>query len=160
MTFRYRRYRDADLDLVCALHKASFSALASGEHTQEQIAAHCATIDAADYAADLLRSNLTIAEDDTGIGATAGWLPLAGENGTARIRKVFVRPDRARRGLGRRMVEAAEDVAREQGHERFYVRANLNAVPLYESLGYAAVGSGEMSVVGGVALPVLFMRKC
>lgn len=45
------------------------------------------------------------------------------------------------------------------GYGDFFVRANVNAMPLYRALGYREFKAGEMVVAGGIALPVLFMDK-
>jgi GNAT superfamily N-acetyltransferase len=78
---------------------------------------------------------------------------------TARIRKVFVDPGRARRGLGKLMVTDAEIRARRSGFQDFFVRANINAVPLYRALGYREIDSGVMMVGAGVELAVVYMEK-
>jgi GNAT superfamily N-acetyltransferase len=156
----FRAYDVGDLAAVRALHRGSFAALAAGHYTPAQIAAHDVLIAGGDYAADLARSHVTLAATSSGeIVATAGWIALAGEAETARIRKLFVAPALARRGLGRRLLAKAEDGARAAGHRRFFLRAYLNAVPLYESRGYSADHGAVMSLPGGVEMPVLFMRK-
>ena len=57
------------------------------------------------------------------------------------------------------MVTHVEESARAEGFAHYLVRANVNAVPLYESLGYARIGSGVMPVSGAVTLPVVFMSR-
>jgi putative acetyltransferase len=150
---------EADIPAVRALHADSFAALARAHHTEAQIAAHQAAIAAPDYADDLRRSNMMLATDGQAIVASAGWLAVVGEPGTARIRKVFVHPALARRGLATRLVRDAEARARAAGHARIIVRANVNAVPLYAKLGYVRLREGSMDVAPGIALPVVFMAK-
>ncbi len=146
----------ADLPAVAALHDAAFRALGAA-YTAAQKEAHAAFVRTADYAADVLRSDVWVAERDGRLLGSAGWIPA--EPGQGRIRKVFVHPDAARQGLGTRLVLAAEDRARAAGCTRFMLRAYLDAVPLYEKLGYVADRPGEMEMLGGAAMPVLFMRK-
>lgn len=156
----FRAYDGGDLAVVRGLHRESFAALAASHYTADQIAAHDAFVAADAYADDLARSNVTLAEDPAKrLIATAGWIALAGEPATARIRKLFVAPDLARRGLGRRLLAHVETAARAAGHHRFFLRAYLNAVPLYEGAGYRAERAGVMTLSGGVEMPVLFMRK-
>lgn len=149
-----------DLAEVGRLHARAFAALAATHHTPVQIAAHTALTGAPDYADDLRRSHLTLAVSAIGgIVGSAGWIAVAEEPATARIRKVFVDPALARRGLATRLVSAAEAQALAQGHRRLIVRANVNAVPLYQRLGYVSMRSGTMDTPDGVALPVAFMTK-
>lgn len=136
-----------------ALHDASFAALATA-YGAAIGAAHAALVAAPDYAADVLRSDVWVAERDGVLLGSAGW--IATEDGAARIRKVFVHPGAARQGVASALVRAAE--AR-SGAARFVLRAYLNAVPLYERLGYVADRPGMMELPGGAAMPVLFMRK-
>jgi GNAT superfamily N-acetyltransferase len=77
----------------------------------------------------------------------------------ARIRAFFVHPDHARRGLGRRILEACEAAAREHGFSRFELGATLTGIPLYEACGYAAVERIEVPLTNGAVLPVVRMRK-
>ncbi|WP_426956107.1 GNAT family N-acetyltransferase [Muricoccus radiodurans] len=144
----------ADLPAVCALHDLAF---ASSSYDPAQAAAHASLVAAPDYADDLRSSDLWLAVRDGRVLGSAGW--LSQPDGAARIRKVFVHPDAARQGLATRLVQAAERRASAKGHARFVLRAYRDAVPLYERLGYAADRAGEMPLPGGVALPVLFMRK-
>ena len=146
----------ADLPAVAALHDAAFQALGAA-YTAAHKAAHAAFVRAVDYAPDVLRSDVWVAEENGRLLGSAGW--IASAPGEGRIRKVFVHPDAARQGLGTRLVLAAEARARAQGCTRFMLRAYLDAVPLYEKLGYVAERPGEMELLGGVAMPVLFMRK-
>jgi GNAT superfamily N-acetyltransferase len=149
-----------DIPAVRQLHARSFTELAREHHSDIEIAAHVALIFSPGYADELAGANISVAIDQTGcIVATAGWQAMADRAVTARIRKVFVDPGMARRGLGRRMVEDAEMRARQFGFADFYVRANINAVPLYRVLGYREIEAGVMMVRCGVTLPVVYMEK-
>ncbi|MFN4282969.1 MAG: GNAT family N-acetyltransferase [Alphaproteobacteria bacterium] len=155
----FRPMQEADLAAVRELHARSFAALAADCHTPAEIAGHLALIAAPAYAEELAASRLALAVEEERIVATAGWIEVPDQARTARIRKVFVDPAMARRGLGSRMVRRAEDDARRAGHRRLIVRANLNAVPLYAALGYLAREEARMTVPGGISLPVVMMEK-
>ncbi|MEM8685891.1 MAG: GNAT family N-acetyltransferase [Pseudomonadota bacterium] len=158
MEIRFRPYAESDLIRVRALHIRSFAELAQAEHSGGQIAGHLAYIASAEYEDELKGANLQLAETADGVlVGTAGWQE-AGPT-VARIRKVFVSPARARLGLGRRLVAEVEQRAVNAGYERFTVRANINAVPLYAAMGYGETGRGTMDVGQGIALPVVFMQK-
>lgn len=153
-------YGAQDLPELRALHALSFQTLASSEHSAEQIFAHIRYMNTDDYATDVARSNILCARDTRGrITATAGWIKMERAPATARIRKVFVHPDMAGKGLGRRMVTAIEIAARSQGADDYFVRANINAKGFYKRLGYAEIKPSVMAVSGGVDLPVMFMHK-
>lgn len=153
-------YTPADLPAVRALHALAFRILAAGQHDAAQIAAHEALIGDGAYAADVARSNLILAREADGgrLIGTAGWLAMEDRPRTARIRKVFIHPDMARRGLATALVRAAEQAASAAGYPHLFVRANINAVPLYEKLGYRAEAHGGMPA-GDQVLPVLYMSR-
>jgi putative acetyltransferase len=155
-----RPYGEDDLDAVRALHALAFEILAAPLHSSEQLAAHTAMTRDAAYAADLAASHLMLAlRADHSIVATAGWIAVPAEPDTARIRKIFVHPDLARRGIASLMVRDAEARAQAKGHRRIVVRANLNAVPLYRKLGYHTLREDKMEAEDGILLPVHFMEK-
>jgi GNAT superfamily N-acetyltransferase len=55
--------------------------------------------------------------------------------------RMVVRPGERRCGVGRLMVAAAEDLAREQGHERIWVSAGDGDASFYRECGWAEDGS-------------------
>jgi GNAT superfamily N-acetyltransferase len=61
----------------------------------------------------------------------------------------FVRPDRQRRGIGRRLVKEAMANCRSsrEGVTRLTVHSSPNAVAAYEHMGFQALG-GEQEVNG------------
>ena len=155
----FRAMIEADIDVVRDLHARSFAGLAGAQHSPAQIAGHLALIADDPYADDLRRCHVGLALDGERIVATAGWIEVLEQISTARIRKGFVDPAMARRGLGSRMVRRAESEAYRAGYRRLIVRANLNAVPLYETLGYVTMAEAQMPVPGGIELPVMMMEK-
>ena len=72
----------------------------------------------------------------------------------ARLYSIAVDPGRARRGVGRALVEAAQTYALEQGRQalRLEVREdNHPAVTLYERLGYRRFGWHDDFYADGAA---------
>jgi GNAT superfamily N-acetyltransferase len=77
----------------------------------------------------------------------------------ARVRAMFVRSDWTRRGLGRRILEACEQDARQHGFRRLVLMATLPGVPLYSACGFRSLGEAEVALPDGVALPCIAMEK-
>src|SRR5437870_11971047 len=76
-------------------------------------------------------------------GTIAGSVMILLENGQSRILSVAVHPSRQRNGIGRRLMDAAERVARERGATvaRLEVSTqNAPAIALYKGLGYRTEG--------------------
>ena len=150
---RLRPLRAGEMGALRALHDASFAALGAA-YDDAVKAAHAALVAEPAYETEVARCDLWVAEGADGrLLASAGWCE---QDGRCRIRKVFVHPDAARRGLATRLVRAAEE---RSGLPRFTLRAYLDAVPLYEGLGYRAVEPARMALPGGLSMPVLMMER-
>jgi len=76
----------------------------------------------------------------------------------ARIRAFFVAPERARQGLGRRLMEHCTDEARRAGFRRMELVATLPGEPLYRASGFASVERFELDLPG-VRVPVVRMER-
>lgn len=77
----------------------------------------------------------------------------------ARVRAFFVHPGWARRGIGRAILQACEEAAREAGFRTADLVATLAGEPLYASQGYAQVERYEVPLANEVRLPVVRMTK-
>ncbi|MGD7652413.1 MAG: GNAT family N-acetyltransferase [Verrucomicrobiales bacterium] len=60
--------------------------------------------------------------------------------GCGKLRQMVVEESRQGRGLGRRLIEGLEDVARSRGFSFIEMAARLTARGFYEALGYVAEG--------------------
>lgn len=78
---------------------------------------------------------------------------------SARIRAFFVRPEAARRGIGRMLMEACEAAARSEGFRRMELMATLTGVALYERGGFHAVEPTSIELPDGVMFPLVRMTK-
>ena len=67
----------------------------------------------------------------------------------ARVRAMYTHPDHARRGIGRLVIEACEEAARQAGFRR---------VELYRAVGYQPV-EHLRHTVAGVDVPLIRMEK-
>jgi [ribosomal protein S18]-alanine N-acetyltransferase len=96
---------------------------------------------------------LLLASDEAGLaGYALVVLPRGGR--VARLYSIAVDPGRARRGVGRALVAAAQTYALEQGRQalRLEVREdNHPAVALYERLGYRRFGWHDDFYADGAA---------
>jgi GNAT superfamily N-acetyltransferase len=72
---------------------------------------------------------------------------------------MFVRDDWTRRGLGRRILEACEAAARNEGFHELALMATLPGIPLYLAYGFETIEEGELALVDGVKLEYATMTK-
>ena len=77
----------------------------------------------------------------------------------ARIRAFFVRPDWARRGIGRALLIRCEAEAPAEGFRVAELMATLPGRRLYAALGYVAGTPIEHTLPGGVPISFVPMRK-
>jgi len=71
----------------------------------------------------------------------------------ARIRAMYTHPDFARRGLGRQILTACEDAARQAGFARVELMATLSGEPLYIACGYDPIERTIIASQDGIDVP-------
>ena len=77
----------------------------------------------------------------------------------AKVRAIFVDPAFARRGIGARLLEAAEDGARAAGFKGFEMGSTLSGFGMYQLKGYVEVERIEVPVGEGETIGVVKMVK-
>jgi GNAT superfamily N-acetyltransferase len=157
---RIRPARAADGPAIEELHRASVRRLAVSYYSPAQIESFLAsvTLDRALVEA----GSYYVAELGEALVGSGGWMAVRRDPGgawRARIRAIFVHPDWARRGIGRRLVTHAESAAAQSGVTAFELEATLAGVPLYQSLGYREVARYGYATADGATLPVVRMEK-
>ena len=78
---------------------------------------------------------------------------------SARIRAMFVDPTYARRGLGRRILEASEADAAQAGFRTVELMATLPGVPLYRACGYEEIERAAIELPDGTRLECVKMKR-
>ena len=76
-----------------------------------------------------------------------------------RIRAFFIHPDWARKGIGRRIIEACEEAAKADGFSSMELGATLPGEPLYAALGYEVTDRFDIAMGDGITLPCAHMKK-
>jgi GNAT superfamily N-acetyltransferase len=76
-----------------------------------------------------------------------------------RIRAFFIDPNWARKGIGRRIIQACEDAARVDGFTRMELVATMPGEPLYAALGYEVTKRFDQPMTDGTTLPLAHMKK-
>jgi predicted GNAT family N-acyltransferase len=110
---------------------------------------------------DIYDEDLKGEQDDTHIGAfykskLAGVLVLTKMgDGIARMRQVAVADDMRRRGIGKRLVQYAEEFLREKGYKEIMLHSRMTSTEFYKSLGYSV----SSEVFTEVMIPHVEMKK-
>ncbi len=76
-----------------------------------------------------------------------------------RIRAFFIHPQWARKGIGRRIIQACEDAARADGFNRMELVATMPGEPLYAAMGYEVTRRFDQPVADGTLIPLAHMKK-
>ena len=74
---------------------------------------------------------------------------------TVRLRQMAVVNDVQGKGIGRALMQFAENLARDRGYKRITMHARKNAVGFYEKMGYKKFGSEFMEIT----IPHVVMEK-
>jgi len=77
----------------------------------------------------------------------------------ARVRAFFVDPARARRGLGRRLMQVCTVEARASGFQALELVSTLPGEPLYLASGFVVCERFDLALPGGIHVPVSRMRR-
>jgi len=166
----------ADASRIDALMKASTAAIFPAFYDATQTASAVRYVAQVDP--DLLVDGTYFVVEDVGdVVACGGWSRrgrvymgssagpgddryLDPATDASHLRAMFVRPDHTRRGLGRRIIEASEEAARQMGFRRMDLVATLPGIPLYLAAGYRPSAEIEDVVLAdGVRLPCQAMTK-
>lgn len=175
MSFAVREATAADIPILQTLIANSARRLSQADYTGEQIEAALQGAMGVDSA--LIRDRTYfVAEAEGEIVGCGGWSRrralFGSDNGPgrepglldpacepAKIRALFVRPDWARRGVGRRLLNHCEAAANANGFRAVELVATLPGKRLYQPQGYVCGEPIEYSVDDGLTMELVPMRK-
>jgi len=172
-----RPARSTDVPELDALMKSSIREIFPAFYDARQTASSVTYVAVPDEMLIEDATYFVIEENGAGIVACGGWsrrdrlytgsgmgandarrLDPAAE--PARVRAMFVRGDRTRRGLGTQILEACESAARSEGFSKLALMATLPGVQLYQRFGFRPTGDyTDVRLPDGVLLACLPMEK-
>jgi GNAT superfamily N-acetyltransferase len=170
-----RLARADDIPALATLIRESASVLSAGFYTPEETAAAIRFVFGVDSTL-IADGTYFLAEADGQIAGCGGWSrrrtlyggdqrPVGGSErldpavDAARIRAFFVAPPYARRGIGRRLIEACATAAAEASFTRLELMATLPGVPLYASAGFTPVEDVVDTLPDGTRLRFVRMAR-
>jgi ribosomal protein S18 acetylase RimI-like enzyme len=100
------------------------------------------------------KDNMLIAafEDDRILGCC---MLVEEQPGTVRLRQMAVLNDLQGKGIGRALMNFAENIARDRGYKILRMHARANAIGFYEKVGYRVLGNQFIEVT----IPHYVMEK-
>jgi GNAT superfamily N-acetyltransferase len=174
--FVLRIARERDIPAVAALIPLSVRALQAADYSTEQMDAALGPVFGVDR--ELIRDGTYYVVERAGeLVGCGGWSSrrslfggdagrAAGERAlldpahdSARIRAFYVHPDWARRGIGRRIMNACERAIVQARFRSIELVATLAGEPLYAAFSFTAVERYEIPLAIDLRLPVVRMVK-
>jgi GNAT superfamily N-acetyltransferase len=175
VSFQFRAATPSDRPALERVIAASARELSRGDYTGEQIEAALGSAFGVDT--QLVQDGTYyVLEIDGDIVACGGWsfrATLFGADGhagrsaatldpardAARIRAFFIRPDHARRGIGKALLEHCENEARARGFRRTELMATLPGHRLYKAAGYVGEERRTYPLRDGITIDFIPMTK-
>lgn len=74
------------------------------------------------------------------------------------VKSVFVKTDLHKQGVGKRLMQKIEEIAKEKNIKNLFLFASLTAVKFYKKLGYKVIKK-ESNVLDNISLSVYRMEK-
>lgn len=148
-----RRVRAGDGEALHDVFLSSIHSLAAGHYAPDQLDAWTSEITPARLEVRLTQTIAVAAECE---GRIVGFGAL--DVNHAELDFLYVHPDFARRGIGRRLADWVEAEALRRGIRQLQLTASLNAFAAYERMGYVR-RRAMTRVLHGVAVPCVRMEK-
>jgi putative acetyltransferase len=130
-TLVLREARESDVPDLARIYAASIRELGPEYYSPEGIEAWAASAEETRFRDFVLGPHTLVAED------ASGPVGFAGMEKTGRIASLFVRPDRARQGVGSQLLEAL--LRRPEAPTRLWTQASELSRPLFEKFGFTLV---------------------
>ena len=156
-----RRATDNDADALADVHGDSVRTLGARDYPPAVVAEWGAPRSGSRYRAGMARGVIFFVAVQTTPATTEsvlGFASYAVEGERHRI-AVYIRGSAARQGLGRRLYEAAEAVARSVGAPAIAIEAALGAVPFWTAVGFERLEAMEHPFPNGQSMTCIRMHK-
>ncbi len=174
--FTNRPAARVDISILGDLVERSIRGLAGGYYDRRQIESSLGYL----YGIDsqlVDDGTYLVVECDGEVVACGGWswrrTPVGGDSvhdvrdetprvpgvDAAVIRAFFVDPRWTRRGLGRMILDACEQAARDKGFDRYELTSTAMGVTFYASCGYREIEPLDVALPDGATLPHVQMSK-
>lgn len=144
----------ADIDTMWALRTRAILHSCPGHYPGHVIGPWSAAPVPRSYPGLVQAGGAVIAQEE---GAMLGYAIL--DLLTGEVDAVFVDPGAGGRGIGKTLLAALEQMARERGFARLYLSASLNAVTFYRAAGFVVLRDAVYVHPSGVALDCAEMEK-
>ncbi len=158
-----RRAAASDIPGIRTAHHASVRDIAAQDYSGEQVSAWTARIldreTVSHIAYQIKQETVWVVERDGIIEGFAHFRTPADIHPAGYLHALYLTPEVAGAGVGRRMLQLVEEHARKLGYTRIGLHSSRTARGFYLKLGYFDVGTELLHLVQGVGLPSQPMAK-
>lgn len=152
-----------DLSTIRYIHAQSLRRAAAAWLDETAISAYDAFVYGPAYAADieqaLRKARFFGAYLNGQLIGTSGWSPIDDDTASARVRWCHVQNLFGGLGIGRSLLDVAEQHAEAFGHTSLIARATPSSTTFFERAGYGVTAHGRREIGPNQTLPVTFLRK-
>jgi putative acetyltransferase len=152
--FTIRKAKQEDRESIWRVHVKAVRETCVSHYSQEVIRIWAGRLQPDKYEEALRRNEFFVAVED---GAVIGFGELDQAGGE--IQGLYVSPDVASRGVGRKLLWTLEERARVFGLKSLHLTSSLNAVSFYERAGYRSLGEMTKTLGPGVERASVSMCK-
>ena len=149
-----RRAVERDALGVYAVHRRAVAELCAASYSEAEVRGWLAGLIPGGHLPAIVAKDFFVATTDATIVGFSEFDAVSEE-----VSAVYVDPAFVRRGIGGRLLDAAEDAARGHGTSRVHLHASLNAVPFYLARGYTLGPYGTIPLRAGGTLRCAFMHR-
>ena len=126
-----RKAKQEDREFIWRIHTRAIKDLCKSHYTREELCAWSGVLRPGRYDKAINSTAFFVAEERDVI---VGFGNLNQEKGE--VEALYVDPGHVRRGVGMKILQSLEGVARDLGLGSLHLLSALNAVPFYENAGY------------------------
>jgi GNAT superfamily N-acetyltransferase len=149
-----RKAKQEERESLWRLHTRAILEICGSHYSQDELEAWEKVLKPGRYQKPIAEGTLVVAMDGDDI---VGFGNLNRETGE--IEAVYVSPNYLRLGIGMRILQTLEGVARDSGLKALRLSSTLNAVPFYESSGYRSQQQTKYLLSFGRVACVTMIKK-
>lgn len=158
-----RKATKSDLARIAEVHRASIQEIGSSFYTADIIAVWGRDRGTEGYEAALEKNGETyfIAEESMD-KPLLGFSSHIYKNGEHHLAALYVRSSAARKGIGRRLLAAVEDIARANRAQYLHTEGSLSGEAFYRASGFAEQSRGKHPMSNGttnISVDIIYMIK-
>jgi putative acetyltransferase len=149
-----RRAKPEDNDSIERVHLRAITEICSSHYTPVEIKAWAKPRKPDYYVESIRRKEFYVAEESSTVVGFGTLNQTSGE-----IEAVYIMPEFAGRGVGRKILNVLEERARVLGLKYLYLDSSLNAVAFYRQLGFEPQQETKHRLSSGVEIGCVLMKK-